>query len=145
MKVEATTGKAPNEDRVRNAVVGLITSQGYTNNLQIKSGDQQGADICANHQTNEARRIVIEAKGDSPRGNKTIAIYTAWGQLASRVSSVNLNRIHGLAFPLSWESNVAKLSSHQIAKFINVHYYFVSNKGTVTEYTATQFRKKHKK
>ena len=131
------------EDRVRNAVVGHIASIGYTKSLQIKSNDKHGVDIYAEHRDSPSRRIFIESKGDSPGGNKTIAIQVAWGQLLSRITTLNANRIHGLAFPSEWEENVAKLSSHIVARKLNVRYYFVSQKGRVTEFTAVEFGRRH--
>jgi hypothetical protein len=136
--------KVATEDRVRNAVVGHIASKGYANNLKIKSSDEHGVDIYATHKDNAARRIFIEAKGNSPGVNKTLAILIAWGQLLSRVTAVNLNRIHGLAFPKEWENNVAKLSSHIVAIHLNVHFFFVDTHGDVEEFTAIQFQRKHK-
>jgi len=135
----------PSEERVKNAVVGHIASQGYAKDLVIKANDEHGVDISAKHRTSTARRIFIEAKGHSGSGNKTLAIEIAWGQLCSRVTAVNRNRIHGLAFPSSWETNVSKLSSRLVASYINCHFYFVSDGGNVSEYTAVQFAKKHKK
>ena len=131
------------EDRVRNAVVGHIAGLGYSDNLVVKANDQHGVDISANHPDSAARRIFIEAKGHSAHVNKTLAIQTAWGQILSRVTALNANRIHGIAFPSEWEKNVARLSSHLIARLLNVHYYFVSPTGRVTEFTAVQFERKH--
>ena len=133
------------EDRVKNAVVGYIANQGYSNGLKIKSESQHGVDISANHRDNVARRVAIEAKGDSDGQNKTVAILMAWGELLSRLTAINPNRIHGLAFPESWENNVAKLSSSIVAKQMNVHYYFVDDHGNVTEYTAHKFHDAHPK
>jgi hypothetical protein len=131
------------EDRVRNAVVGHIAAQGYSNNLTVKANDEHGPDIFATHRDSDARRAFIEAKGHSKKVNKTIGIQVAWGQIVSRITSLNSNRIHGLAFPSEWEDNVAKLSSHIVARRLNIHYYFVSSGGQVREYTAAQFQRKH--
>jgi len=137
------TKKIATEDRVRNAVVGHIASKGFAKNLKIKANDQHGVDIFATHNNSYARRIFIEAKGNTPGANKTLSILTAWGQLLCRVTAVNSNRIHGLAFPKEWEPNVAKLSSAIAAKHLNVHYFFVDTHGNVEEYTATKFHSKH--
>ena len=131
------------EERVRNAVVGYIAAQGYSDNLDVKADDEHGVDVFATHRDSAARRIFIEAKGDSKKGNRTLSIQIAWGQIASRVSALNPNRIHGLAFPSEWEDNVARLTSHIVARRLNVHYYFVSKGGKVREYTAAQFERKH--
>ena len=135
--------KIATEDRVRNAVVGHIAQNGFSGNLKIKSGDQQGVDISATHKDSIARRIFIETKGNSPGCNKNLAIHTAWGQIMGRVTSLNANRIHGLGFPKEWEENVAKLSSPVVAKKLNVRYYFVDTHGTVEEFTAARFHRKH--
>jgi hypothetical protein len=133
----------PNEDRVRNAVVGHIAGKGYSRNLKLKANNERGVDIYAEHARSSARRIFIESKGHSPAGNKTVAILTAWGQLLSRITSLNANRVHGLAFPKDWERNVVKLSSHVAAKKLNVRYYFVDARSNVEEYTAEQLRRKY--
>ncbi len=133
----------PNEERVRNAVVSHIAGKGYSRNLKLKANNERGVDIYAEHVGSQARRVFIESKGHSPNGNKTVAILTAWGQLLSRVTSLNMNRIHGLAFPKDWERNVERLSSHIAAKALRVRYYFVDARGRVEEYTAEQFRRKH--
>jgi hypothetical protein len=143
-KIKAQSKKIATEDRVRNSVVGHITAKGYAKGLKIKANDQHGVDIFATHADNAARRILVEAKGHSPGVNKTLGILIAWGQLLSRITALNQNRIHGLAFPKEWENNVAKLSSHIVAKRITVHYFFVDSHGDVEEFTAEQFRRKHK-
>ena len=143
-KAAAVGKKIATEDRVRNAVVGHIASKGYSKNLRIKANDQHGVDIFACHSENAARRIFVEAKGQTQGSNRTLGVLTAWGQLLSRVTAVNPNRIHGLAFPKEWEVNVAKLSSGVVAKHLNVHYFFVDKHGVVEEFTATRFHKKHK-
>jgi hypothetical protein len=133
------------EDRVRNAVVGHIADSGYSKDLKIKSGDEHGVDISATHKDSKARRIFVETKGGSPGANKNVSIHTAWGQILGRVTSLNANRIHGLAFPKDWETNVAKLSSPVVAKKLNVRYYFVDDHGVVQEFTANKFHEKHSK
>ena len=136
-------GKVATEDRVRNAVVGHIAQKGYSRNLKIKSGDQHGVDIFATHASSDARRIFIEAKGNTPGCNKHLSILTGLGQLVGRVTSLNPNRTHGLAFPKEWEKNVAKLLSPLVAKMINLHYFFVDTHGNVEELTAAKFHKTH--
>lgn len=131
-----------NENRVKNAVAGYIAGNGYASQLQIRAENERGPDIYAEHRNNASQRIFVEAKGDSPGGNRTLSIQSAWGELISRITTLNANRIHGLAFPLSWENNVARLTSHVVAKELNVHYFFVSNTGHVTEYTAAQFERR---
>jgi hypothetical protein len=125
VKIKSTSKKVtPSEERVRNAVVGHIVGEGFTRNLDVKANNQHGVDIYAEHGKSSSRRILIEVKGHSPGVNITAAIYDAWGQLMSRVTTINSNRIHGLAFPSSWEKNVAKLSSPVVGAAVNVHFFF---------------------
>jgi len=131
-----------NENRVKNAVAAHIAGNGYSSHLRIRAENERGPDIYAEHRNNPAQRIFVEAKGDSPGGNKTLAIQSAWGELLSRITALNPNRIHGLAFPIEWENNVARLTSHIVARQLNVHYFFVSRTGHVTEYTALQFQRR---
>jgi hypothetical protein len=137
--------KPPSEERVKNAVISHLSSKGYSHNLKIKANDQTGVDISAQHRDSPARRILVEAKGHSNAANKTNGICVAWGQLVSRVTSLNSNRIHALAFPSDWEHNVFRISSLPVAKALNVHYFFVDIDGNVAEFTANQFHKKHKR
>lgn len=131
------------EDRVKNAVVAHIVEQGFSRKLKIRAENQQGVDIYAEHANSAARRVYVEAKGDSDHGNKTLSIQSAWGELISRITALNPNRIHGLAFPSEWETNVARLSSNQVARALNVHFYFVEDSGRVHEYAAAQFERRH--
>jgi hypothetical protein len=112
-----------NENRVKNAVAAHIAGNGYSSHLRIRAENERGPDIYAEHRNNPAQRIFVEAKGDSPGGNKTLAIQSAWGELISRITALNPNRIHGLAFPIEWENNVARLTSHIVARQLNVHYF----------------------
>jgi hypothetical protein len=140
-KKPAYKKKVATEERVRNAVAGHIVVKGYTKGLKMKAADEHGVDIYATHRDSDSRRIFIEAKGESPGGNRNLAILTAWGQLLSRVTAINPNRIHGLAFPAEWKNQVAKLSSHIVARHLNVHYFFVDTHGNVEELTAAKLHR----
>src|SRR6516165_10104663 len=138
-KKSRSSAKTATEDRVRNAIVGHIARNGYSNNLKIKSGDPQSVDISATHKNSVSRTIFIETKGNLPGCNKNLAIRNAWGQIMGRVTSLNAKRIHGLGFPKEWEKNVAKLSSPVVAREVSLRYYFVDTHGSVEESSAAAF------
>ena len=126
------------EQRVQNAIVAELGKLNYRITT-LKSGNEQGVDICARH-NKYARYFLIECKGDPstdakyPASGRDVRFLMGLGQIITRIHP-SRGYYYGLAFPSSYQNLVTRRLSPGILKLLKLHLFFVTAKGGVTHFT----------